>query len=326
MKPQTAIEVQKTAMFTGHRNSIFALEKSNDAAVFYSAGSDGLVVAWDLNDPDKGKLIAKVPNTVYAMCYVPDKHQLLVGQNTEGIHFIDLYENKEIASLKLTDAAIFDIKYIAGKIYAGTGNGELLVIDAEHRNVLAKQKLSSKSLRRLAISPTGKSIAAGYSDHAIRIFATEGLQLLQEISNAHGNSVFSLTYSPEGKFLVSGGRDAHLKVWNVAEMYESFNSIVGHMYTINDVVYSPNGNYFATCSKDKSIKVWHADTFRLLKVIDKARHAGHGTSVNKLLWLSNNKVPENVPIDQLISASDDNTISTWGLQFNEGRISQILGK
>ena len=25
-------------------------------------------------------------------------------------------------------------------------------------------------------------------------------------------------------------------------------------------------------------------TFKLLKVIDKSRHAGHGTSVNKLLW------------------------------------------
>ena len=326
MKPKTAINVQKTAMFTGHRNSIFALEKSKDDAVFYSAGSDGLVVAWDLNDPDKGKLIAKVPNTVYAMCYVPEKHQLLVGQNTEGIHFIDLYENKEVASLKLTDTAIFDIKYIAGKIYAGTGNGELIVIDAEHRNVLAKQKLSTQSLRRLAISPTGQSIAAGYSDNAIRVFATEGLRLLHEIPNAHGNSVFSLTYSPEGKFLVSGGRDAHLKVWDVAEMYEPFNSVVGHMYTINDIVYSPSGNYLATCSKDKSIKVWHADTFRLLKVIDKARHAGHGTSVNKLLWLSNKSASEEIATNQLISASDDNTVSTWDLQFNEDRIKQIIGK
>jgi WD40 repeat protein len=58
---------------------------------------------------------------------------------------------------------------------------------------------------------------------------------------------------------------------------------------------------------DKSIKVWDAQNLRLLKVIDKGRHAGHGTSVNKLLWTSFN--------NQLLSASDDRTISAWDLLF-----------
>ncbi len=58
----------------------------------------------------------------------------------------------------------------------------------------------------------------------------------------------------------------------------------------------------------ESIKVWNnANDLRLLKVIDKGRHAGHGTSVNKLLWTSFK--------DQLVSASDDRTISAWDLVF-----------
>ena len=56
---------------------------------------------------------------------------------------------------------------------------------------------------------------------------------------------------------------------------------------------------------DKSIKVWDAESEKLLKVIDKSRHAGHGTSVNKLLWSDYN--------DQLISASDDRQISVWDI-------------
>jgi WD40 repeat protein len=58
---------------------------------------------------------------------------------------------------------------------------------------------------------------------------------------------------------------------------------------------------------DKSIKVWDAEEYKLLKVIDKSRHAGHGTSVNKLLWTPFN--------DQLISASDDRTLSVWQIIF-----------
>ena len=107
---------------------------------------------------------------------------------------------------------------------------------------------------------------------------------------------------------MSTSRDATLKIWNVEENYTLQESIVAHMYTINHLAYSPNGKYFATCSKDKSIKIWDAQSFRLLKVIDKARHAGHGTSVNKLYWSSYK--------NQLISCSDDRTISTWDIEFN----------
>ena len=76
-----------------------------------------------------------------------------------------------------------------------------------------------------------------------------------------------------------------------------------HMYAINHLSFSPDSKYFVTCSMDKSIKVWDAEKFQLLKVIDKARHAGHGTSVNKVLWSGYNNL--------LVSGSDDRSISVW---------------
>jgi WD40 repeat protein len=119
--------------------------------------------------------------------------------------------------------------------------------------------------------------------------------------------VFTLRYTPDNQFLISGSRDARLKAWDVMSGYGQAAEVVAHLFAINHVEFSPDGKHFVTCSMDKSIKVWDAEELKLLKVIDRARHAGHGTSVNKLLWTGYN--------NQLISASDDRTISLWQIIF-----------
>ena len=172
--------------------------------------------------------------------------------------------------------------------------------------VLDKIQLAQQSLRTLAVNESKREIAIGTSDNTIKIISLVDLSTKHSL-NAHDNSVFTLCYNPEFNILLSAGRDAHLKFWDVDAGYLLLEDIIAHMFAINNIAFSPDGKHFVTCSMDKSIKVWDAERIRLLKVIDKARHAGHGTSVNKLLWADYK--------NQLISASDDRTISTWDLKF-----------
>lgn len=307
MTAMPLIDVEKIATLTGHRDCIYTLEKGKSENLFFSAAGDGMVVLWDLTDPENGQLIAKLENSVYALHYLPEKQQLLIGQNFAGIHQVDVESKKELRSAAITSSYIFDIIRLKESIFVATGDGMLTVLALEDLSTLAKMKLSEQSIRSIAVSPDQRYIALGFSDHFIRILDVESLKLVREIE-AHTNSVFTLTFSPDGKYLISGGRDAHIKIWEVGSLFEQKQSIVAHMYAINDIKYSPNGRYFATCSMDKSIKVWSADEFRLLKVIDKSRYAGHGTSVNKLYWSTYS--------DQLISCSDDRSISVWSIDFN----------
>jgi WD40 repeat protein len=301
------IDVEKTATLTGHRDCIYALEKGGSDNYFFSAAGDGMVVLWNLENPENGELIAKVENSVYALKYLAEKHQLLIGHNFQGIHLIDVESKKELHSAAITDSYIFDIAVFQNKIFVATGDGTLVVLSLEDLSTIIKIKLSDQSIRSIALSPDNKYIALGFSDSFIRILDSTSLALLYEIE-AHKNSVFALVFSPDGKYLLSGSRDAHLKIWSVIERFELKETIVAHMFAINDIAYSPDGQYFATCSMDKSIKIWSADEFRLLKVIDKARYAGHGTSVNKLYWTTYQEL--------LISCSDDRSISVWDIDFN----------
>ena len=304
------IQVEKQHTLHGHRDCVYALTEAEDIHCFYSAGGDGLVVRWDLRNTEQGRVVAKVPTSIYAMHYSEESNLLVVGQNYEGIHVIDLNNDHERGSLKLGKAAIFAIVTQDNYLWIATSEGNVLIIDRDTLTIKHQIRPTRERARSLALNSEAQEIAVGFSDHTVRIFDTTTYQLKHTISG-HTNSVFTATYSPNGQYLISGGRDAHLKVWDVRKNYQLTESIVAHMYAINHIDFSDDGQLFATGSMDKSIKIWDACQFRLLKVIDKARHAGHGTSVNRVLWLPSSVTGERRGI---VSASDDRTISIWNLQ------------
>jgi WD40 repeat protein len=300
------VQVQKIHTLTGHRDSVYTLQGSSDNRFFFSGSGDGMVVIWDLAHPEQGQLVAKLPNSVYALHHHAESDHLIAGHNYDGIHVLDWKNKKELGSLQLTAAAIFDIQSYGPNMFIATGDGMVIKIDVMNLTISGQTQRSSKSARAIAINGVRGEIAVGYSDNFIRVFELDTLKLKHEWS-AHNNSVFTLRYTPDLKLLLSGSRDARLKAWDCGNNYTLAGEVVAHLYAINHLDFSPDGKHFVTCSMDKSIKVWDTEKLKLLKVIDRARHAGHGTSVNKVLWTSYN--------DQVLSASDDRTISVWNIDF-----------
>lgn len=302
------VGVKKLHSFSGHRDCVYTLQPSDREHFFFSGAGDGMIVKWDQRNPEEGELIAKLSNSVYALHYHNPTNLLVAGHNYDGIHVLEWENKKEVGSLHFTTAAVFDIQSFDKKLYAASGDGMVYCIDMEKLSVEHKKKHAEKNARTIAIHRERGELAVGYSDNFIRVFDLDKLALKREWQ-AHANSVFTLRYSPDGNFLFSGSRDARLKVWDVQAGYLQVTEIVAHMYAINHLEFSPDSKHFVTCSMDKSIKVWDLEELKLLKVIDKARHAGHGTSVNKLLWTTFSS--------RLLSASDDRSISAWEIDIQD---------
>ena len=300
-----SLSIEKIHTISGHKDCIYTLENAPGRDAFFSAGADGLVAEWKLGQLDEGRLLAKASTSIYALKYLPEEDVLVIGQNFDGIRVIDLKSRKEKGSLKIKQAAIFAIEAHEGRLLIGSGDGTLTVVELESLRILHQERVSEKSLRSIQVFPAQAEFAAGFSDNTIKIFNLNNWKPKQ-VLEAHKNSVFTLSYSPDYQYLLSGSRDAHLNIWRSREGYQKEDGIVAHMYAINHIAYSPDGRFFASCSMDKSVKLWDAEGFSLLKVIDRARHAGHGTSVNRLLWLN-----EHI----LLSGSDDRTISVWKIEI-----------
>ncbi|WP_073095500.1 WD40 repeat domain-containing protein [Cyclobacterium lianum] len=301
------IQVNKLHTLRGHNHSVFALCGGLTPHNFYTGSGDGMVVEWDLREPKDGLLLAKLPRSVYALAVDPKRNLLFIGHNFEGVHAIDLGSKKEVWSLKITSNAIYDMQVVEDLLLVATGDGVLVVLDIEEQSPVKHLKISDQHLRVLAVAPGGAQFSVGASDNQVKVFSFNGWKPVAKLEG-HSNSVFALKYSPDGKTLVSGGRDAQLKFWDASDFNEK-TSIAAHMYAINYLSFRDDGRYFVTCSMDKSIKLWDPAEYKLLKVIDKARHAGHGTSINKVHWSSYK--------DQVVAVSDDHTISIWDLGLDE---------
>ncbi len=293
------------ARFSGHRSAVYALFAGRNG-LFYSADSEGWLVEWNLNTPEEGRLIARMPGAVYAMTLLEEEHMLVAAVNRDGFHFIDLLESKEVFALPSADMVWFRmIRMSDGKIMAGGSSGGLALLDVENRSIQFLQ-CGSSDLRSMDFLPSAGGILLGNSDAEL-YFLNNQLGITSVIHRAHEKTVFGLSCYPEGKAFVSAGRDARLSLYHQTQegVWKKNHSVAAHTAGIHDVRIHPEKKILASAGMDKTIKIWDAETLRLLRVLDKTRHGGHSHSVNQLCWLAES--------DLLLSCSDDRSILAWDI-------------
>lgn len=293
------MKIERIDTFAGHRGAVYAICPGNESHIFFSAGSDGWVVQWDLRKPDVGKVVAQISGSIYAMVYDSTTDVLWVGQNFEGVHGILVADQSRLFSIQIPQLAIYAMEIMQGQVWVGHQDGLITVIDQQAQAIKKRIKSGESNIRTFSLLEQDQ-MAVGSSDGYIRIFGLDFT--LNNAWLAHTKSVFSLIFDRTSAHVMSVGRDALLKKWDVtgAKIGED---VPAHIYSINALVKSPCGRYLATGSMDKTIKIWETDSLKLLKVIDHARYGGHTNSINRLLWTQYQ--------DFLVSGSDDKNISVW---------------
>jgi WD40 repeat protein len=299
------LDIRLLNTFEGHKSSIYALAEGDEGG-FFSAGGDGIIAHWNVHDNEQGLMLARVQNPVFAMYFHPQSRHLLVAENHEGLHLIDLQQKKEVASLALSKKRFFDIQALDERYWLVAGEeGVLFVIESSTFRCVEKIKLSHERLRSIAVHPQQSLIAVGGSEGVLFLLDKNTLQLKQRLV-AHASSIFTVRFHPAGTYLLSGGRDARLKIWDVSAGFTLKQEIPAHYYTLNTLSFHHQGGDFLTGSMDKTIKWWDGNSFRLLKVIDHQRYAGHRSSVNALCWMKYKNL--------ILSAGDDRTIKVWKIE------------
>ena len=195
------------------------------------------------------------------------------------------------------DVRVYDLN-AKGK----TEDGVEILDGVNDKKVLVKHLFDvDDSVLCLAVSPDGKTLAAGGCDRAVRVWdLSEGLdkaKLTQTVEN-HADWVLGCALSADGKYLVTAGRDKTAKVWDL-KAKESVVTFPEHQNIVYGVAVKADGSAGFSVGADKQLRTWKPSGEG--KQVKNA--GGHGDEVFKIV--ANPKQP------MLATSSADKTVRLW---------------
>jgi WD40 repeat protein len=136
----------------------------------------------------------------------------------------------------------------------GGDNGVRLVDPETGRETgLLPAQPGSMAVCTLAFAPDGKSLAAGYMNTHLRLWAPRGNKLLHDITTRAEGTV---AFAPDGRTVAStGGLAATVFFYETASGRErrQLESPQGHVQAL---AFAPDGKALATAGSDSTVLVW----------------------------------------------------------------------
>jgi WD40 repeat protein len=115
-----------------------------------------------------------------------------------------------------------------------------------------------KTLRCLALTPDGKTVALGGDSTTVEVWDTTTGRLRRLLKD-HPGQIWSLAVSPDGNTLTVGSY-RHTLLWDLGRG-EKLATLKGHTENVSGLLFSPDGKKVVTVSAgEEALKVWEVST------------------------------------------------------------------
>ena len=259
----------------GHKASVSTLDFSPDGKKLASGGRDHAVIIWDVAT---GKQIAKNDQSfsqgIYQVRFSHDNSllgvvtwELVKGTRSTVNGFMKLLDANSGTELKKINT---EPHPAAGVVFT---NDDKSIIVSTWGEITYSYDVSSgktnwaydlsdaaeyNAFHSIDISPDGKTVALGSTDHRIHLLNVADGKLIRRIEpwDGHTKTVKAVKFTDDGKWLSSGGEDQTILIFNT-DGYTEKRSLKGHTHTVTGLAWTSDGTKLFSSSQDGSVKEWN---------------------------------------------------------------------
>ena len=294
--------------FLGHSKAVRSVIYSHNDPIVYSAGSDGKILAWNIEDPNRSYVEVYNDQGINRHVDVSrDDRWLAAGLEDKGIVLVDLKNpNAEAKEFNPHGGTVYDLAFLHDA--RGNANGIVsvgldgVIKQTSMNGVTTEIGSTAERLRGIAISPDGTKVAAANLDGYVEMWDLANDNAQRNLYVKEGEPIDALAFNEEGTLLAFGTEDGHLIIWDLDERDVFYDDEQAHEAMITDLEFSKDGKLLSTTSRDGTAKIWVLDNiFDQPIILDD--HGGAGDWV----WA----VSFSPDGTHLVTAADDDNLRLW---------------
>jgi WD40 repeat protein/DNA-binding SARP family transcriptional activator len=296
---QATLDVRTLAVLPAYKGWAYSAVFSPDGRRAVSAGADGRVRLWDLEDRRPLMTLRDDRFQVFDAVFSPDGSLVATAAEDGTVRVIDVAHRKS--------RAVFHVSRQSASSVAFSPDGQRLAVAISDGTVrIARATLDGweQVLRGhkgwvlgAEFSPDGRRILSWGEDRTLRVWdAVQGTPV--HVLRGHRAGVTSAAFAPSGRTIVSTGYDATIRIWNATTGAEMSRTAASYGPLV--VSFSPDGRQIVSAGDDGAVRVLDSsdEGAPALAVLRR-----HGAAVLDARFSPKGR--------RIISASQDGTLRLW---------------
>lgn len=245
------------AELTGHTRSVNALAFAPNNGLLASAGQDGTVRLWSMDDFSAvGQPLDKHDDPVADVAFSPDGTRLATAGRSQ-VFMWDMstgQSNPPVAGPPLPTGANALVYDPAGTpLYLATNNE---IISAQENGELTTLGTTANFAYSLAVAPSGDNLVYGGRDMFAQLISLEQADLESPLEYEN-RWIEQIAFHPDGVRVAAGGFNGELVLWHLRDPLAGTQTVLEIDTAINDFAFFPDGDRILTVSEEGLAVVWH---------------------------------------------------------------------